>query len=618
MPECSLWGRPAACGGLLTRLVGWSEPPETHCGAGCRPARDCQSRCCSLSRTYGLGFWRACGGLQSAVLLLLATLATATQLYTPGPQVLTFFSEIDDSDQPYAIYLPTNLDPAKRYPLVISLHGAWSNHRLNLRRVFGRGNLPGQTDPEASRYFPQFRDVQFIVASPLARGTMGYKGIAERDVYDVLADVKRRFPVDEDRVYLTGLSMGGGGALWLGLTRPDVWAALAPVCPAAPEGTNELAGNALNMPIRMFQGDADPVVSAEDTRAWHKRLQEAGAAVEYVEYPGVRHNSWDRAYRDGSIFDWFAQHKRNRWPARVRFSTREYAHASAYWVSIDALTPGRLATIEATFTAPNAISVTTKGLDGFTLSPAGHPSWIRRQPLTIRIDGRPVKVAAATAVSFSKSRSGWTQGRFSFAPGEKRPNAAGPIAEAIAARHLYVYGTQGHPGPEELRVRREQAQRAAEWSTPGNRLLLNFRVVSDAEMRDSDLETANLVLFGTAETNSLIARAAPNLPAQLNPGAADFGLVMVVPFGRRLAVINSGLLWWTRADQARRTGLPFIPVPFRALQSFEDFILFKGGLDNVVTEGRFDRHWRLPAEAAARMAATGAVTLRDSVAEPTQ
>jgi predicted peptidase len=60
---------------------------------------------------------------------------------------------------------------------------------------------------------------------------MGYQGIAEKDVLDVLADVKKRFNIDEDRTYLTGYSMGGGGTLWIGLTRPDVWAALAPYVP---------------------------------------------------------------------------------------------------------------------------------------------------------------------------------------------------------------------------------------------------------------------------------------------------------------------------------------------------------------------------------------------------
>jgi len=116
------------------------------------------------------------------LLLSLAALALGAQVYTSGPQVVTFFSTVDDSDQPYGIYVPKGFDPGRKYPLVVSLHGAGSNHRLNLRRVFGKGNLPGETDGEASRYFPPLAEVPFLVATPLARGTMGYQGIAEQDV----------------------------------------------------------------------------------------------------------------------------------------------------------------------------------------------------------------------------------------------------------------------------------------------------------------------------------------------------------------------------------------------------------------------------------------------------
>ena len=87
---------------------------------------------------------------------------------------------------------------------------------------------------------------------------MGYQGIAEKDVYDVVADVERRYPIDVDRVYLTGISMGGGGALRLALTRPDVWAAVAPVCAMPTPGIDELAPNALNLPIRLYHGEMDP------------------------------------------------------------------------------------------------------------------------------------------------------------------------------------------------------------------------------------------------------------------------------------------------------------------------------------------------------------------------
>ncbi len=77
----------------------------------------------------------------SSLFLLLASFTLA---HAAGPQVLSFFSPIDDSEQPYAIYSPPKLVPGKRYPLVVSLHGAWSNHRINLHRVFGQGNRPGE------------------------------------------------------------------------------------------------------------------------------------------------------------------------------------------------------------------------------------------------------------------------------------------------------------------------------------------------------------------------------------------------------------------------------------------------------------------------------------------
>src|SRR5687767_3968114 len=88
---------------------------------------------------------------------------TAAQRLPAGPQVLTFYSDVDDTEQPYGLYLPKNFDEKKKYPLVIMLHGAGSNHRLALRRVFGKSNAPGETDVEVSRTFPTFKDVDYIV-----------------------------------------------------------------------------------------------------------------------------------------------------------------------------------------------------------------------------------------------------------------------------------------------------------------------------------------------------------------------------------------------------------------------------------------------------------------------
>ena len=176
----------------------------------------------------------------------------------PGPQLATFHSTVDDSNQPYAIYVPRSLEPGRRYPLVVSLHSEESNHRLNLRQIFGVPARFGESDTEDMRFFPVVRDPGYIVACPLARGSMGYQGIAEKDVYDMLADVKSRLPVDDDRIYLTGISMGGGGALWLALTRPDIWAAVAPLCPIVMPGTEAYAANALAPPHAHLSGRSGP------------------------------------------------------------------------------------------------------------------------------------------------------------------------------------------------------------------------------------------------------------------------------------------------------------------------------------------------------------------------
>jgi len=532
------------------------------------------------------------------------------QHYPPGPQVVTFWSNVDDSDQPYALYVPENFDPAKRYPLVISLHGAYSNHRLNLRRVFGEGNRMPETDAMASSYLPPLREVDFIVASPYARGTMGYQGIAEKDVYDVMADVKRRFPIDGDRVYLTGLSMGGGGTLWLGLTRPDVWAAIAAVCAAAPPGTEELARNALNLPVRLFHGDQDETVPVEVSRQWHRRFLKFDVKAEYVEYPGVHHNAWDLAYKNGAIFEWFAKFRRVRYPERVRFVSNAYQYDSAYWVRIDGLTPGTPASIDARFTGVNRIEVAIANLDGFTLKLAGHPKYSQSGPVTVAIDGAAVQVKPRETLSFAKSDRTWRAAHLITAPGDKYAGAEGPVAEILASRHIYVYGTGGSPGADELRARRAIAEQAASWSGMAGRVAMAFEVKEDRKVEESDFDNANLVLFGTKSTNSVIARLSPKFPVELNAGAADYGLVFIVPVAGHYVLVNSGLTWWTGADQIKWPGYQFLSPPVGILRNFGDCLLFKGSLENIVVDGRFDRHWKLAPDTVTKMQATGAVVIK--------
>ena len=523
-------------------------------------------------------------GLRPVAPYCAALLLFTLSLHAQTPRLLTFLSTADHTEQPYALYLPPDFNPAKPWPLVVSLHSEESTHRLNFRQLFGAAGAYSRVDPLDPRFYPVSHDVEFIVAFPFARGGMGYRGIAETDVYDMLTDVEKRFPIDRDRVYLTGISMGGGGALWYALTRPDIWAAVAALAPVTPPGAEFLALNAFNLPFRIFQGEEDPVVSPKTSRDWQRRFEEAGVPVRYFEFPGVRHDIWNAAYKNGGPFDWFSQIKRNRYPERVRFVADSYRYSAAYWVRIDGLTPGTPAAIDV-HRGPASIVVTTKNVDAFTLTP-------ERPPTTISIDGSPLRIKPGAPLSFTRTPAGWRVQR--FVPTGKHAGAEGPIAEAFSGSQIYVYGQDNAP----------LAEHAAKW--PG----FSFHVLADSAVTAADLADSDVILFGTAQTNALIARFTAQFPITLNPGAADYGLLFIAPIGRRYAVVNSGLPWWTGATEANRGGDRFAPEPYRLLSTFGDYVLFKGSLAHVVAEGRFDANWRVPPDAAAKMRATGTVTIK--------
>lgn len=551
--------------------------------------------------------------LTAIVLAISFSMPLAAQKLPAGPQVLSFFSDLDDSEQPYGLYLPKNFDEKKKYPLVVMLHGAGSNHRLALRRVFGKSNAPGETDVEASRYFPAWPDVEYIVVSSYARGTAGYQGFREKDVYDMLDDVKKRFKIDEDRIYLTGLSMGGGGTLWLGLTRPDIWAAIAPVCPAPPPGTIDLAPNATNYPLHFFHGDVDAAVPVQVSRDWVKKLKELGAKVEYKEYPGVNHNSWENAYADGFIFEWFSKFRRDAYPSRVQFVSSQYKYDKAWWVQFNQFTPGTLASIDARFTTENQIEVKTTNLTAFTLHLKNHPQ-VNKAPgksLQITVDGKKLTVSAAMQdVGIVHQGGAWTLN--APAAKAKHVGAEGPFTEAFATRHVYVYGTQGNPSEEEQKRRTDIALAAADWSYYRGEFLgrVKFfpRIIADKEVRPSDIESCNLILFGDASTNSVIKQFENQLPLSLDSTAAkEYGLAYIFPLNNHYVVVNSGLPWW---EGANIQGWRFLPLAQHAAQSMKDFILFRGGATNVVSQGYFDADWKLPEIEAKNMKTAGVIHLR--------
>lgn len=540
---------------------------------------------------------------KSALLIICILLSQSFafgQKLKPGPQVLTFHSDVDDTEQPYAIYIPNNFSEKKKYPLVVMLHGAGSNHRLALKRVFGKSNLEGENDVEASLYFPKLKEVNYIVVSPLARGTMGYQGIAEKDVWDMIANVKKRFKIDENRTYLTGLSMGGGGTMWIGLTRPDFWAAIAPVCPAPPTETVAFLENASNLPVHFFQGADDPVVKAEITRKWVEDFKNAGSKVAYVEYPGVKHDSWVNAYKEGFIFNWFDKFERNPFPSKVKFTTSSLKYNKAYWLEILDKDSFKNAKVEANFKSKNQLDIKTENVHALSINILEHPNFNTKKGLVLNIDGQNLTLFGLNnGQILQKNDDKWVIAKKPDYSLQKNPLTQGPLTEAAAGRHIYVYGTAGNPTKEEIDIRRKNAELAADWSFYRGdflgRVTVFPRVLSDAEVRPSDIERSNLILFGDKTTNSVIAKYSEKLPLALKKeNISDASLCYIYPNGKKYILINSGLPMWEIADKDNG---PFArlrsPSKIAALGGYGDWVYFDKSSNNLIATGLFDKNWQL-------------------------
>jgi poly(3-hydroxybutyrate) depolymerase len=255
-----------------------------------------------------------------------------------GVIVKAYRADWDGTLQPYALYVPRDYKPGGKHawPLIVALHGALSDHRHNLRRVFGLDNRRGETDAEASRNELPLPDVPALVVSPYARGEiMGYDGLGGDDVMRVIADVRRAYDVDPDRISITGLSMGGGGAWQLGLRHPELFAAIAPVCAVADltrwiqpqdagfydvaalaaESPLALADKAVGREVFIFHGAKDtvvPVVQSQRMVERYRALGWLGKSVHYTEYPGVAHDAWGPAYKDAALLRTLAAVRRGK------------------------------------------------------------------------------------------------------------------------------------------------------------------------------------------------------------------------------------------------------------------------------------------------------------------
>ena len=219
---------------------------------------------------------------------------------------------------PYRLLRPQEMKPGKKYPLVLFLHGAGERGRDNERQLFHGGQM--FLNPVNREQYPAF------VLVPQCPET-GYWAYTESPASFSPAEMPLEVPVsptfttlkelldtylampqvDKNRVYIIGLSMGAMGTYDMTIRFPEIFAAAIPICGTV---NPERLKAAKPVKFRIFHGDHDNVVPIEGSRSAYKALKTAGADVEYIEFPGCDHGSWNQAFNRPDFMSWLFSQKK--------------------------------------------------------------------------------------------------------------------------------------------------------------------------------------------------------------------------------------------------------------------------------------------------------------------
>lgn len=501
----------------------------------------------------------------------LLALGQAPWLVQPGATALGYVSRLDGSVQPYGLVIPatwTGQSPG-RWRLDAWFHGRGETlSEVNFLRGVAKGGGP-------------FVRPDTFVLQPYGRYCNGSKFAGEVDFFEALADVKRRFRIDEDRVVIRGFSLGGASVWHLAAHYASEWAAAAPgagfaeseqflrtfqseaLSPTTWEralwqlyDAPPYAENFRNLPVVAYSGEIDRQKQAADVM--EKALAGIGIALTHVIGPGTAHK-----YHPDSIpaidrrIDALAALGRDPLPRRVTLTTPTLKYNRQAWVTADALArhwePAR---VEAEIVSETEVRVRTRNVTALTLAmPPG------RCPLApgranVVLDGQTLTAPAVASdrsfiAAFHQAAGVWAPGEITGSGLRKQHDLQGPIDDAFMGPFLIVTPTGEPQSPGVAAwVAAEQARAVREWR---RQFRGEPRVKRDVDVTDADAEAFNLALWGDPGSNRVLARLAARLPIAWGREAIAVGarrfpssthaLIAIYPnpaHPTRYVVLNSG------------------------------------------------------------------------------
>ncbi len=219
---------------------------------------------------------------------------------------------------PYRVLLPENYDASKSYPLVLVLHGAGERGNDNKAQLTHGANLFLKKEirekfdaivvfpqcPEES-YWSNVKKERLLNAFNFTFSAEGEPTQAMKMLQAFIPELKNKFKIDENRMYVGGLSMGGMGTLELVRRNPTMFAAAFSICGGAHPDT---APQLTNTKWWFFHGDADVVVDYQHSVNMVNALEQLGVEAKFTTYEGVNHNSWENAFAEPDLLPWLFAH----------------------------------------------------------------------------------------------------------------------------------------------------------------------------------------------------------------------------------------------------------------------------------------------------------------------
>lgn len=210
-----------------------------------------------------------------------------------------FCAEKRNIELGYYVSLPEDYRTDIRYPMIVFLHGAGE-------RGNGREDLVKITKEGICRYLSEGKNYPAIILCPQCPCRLVWNNLVF-ELKELIDRVAAQYHADPHRISITGISMGGYGTWEMGLTYPDFFSALAPVCGG---GLSWRCENLVNMPIWALHGDMDPTVPCRNSVEMVDSVNEKGGHAKLTIFPGVDHHSWDSAYLETDVISWMLEQYR--------------------------------------------------------------------------------------------------------------------------------------------------------------------------------------------------------------------------------------------------------------------------------------------------------------------